>query len=569
MATTSAAAWVIRVRLVTGLVLLTYVTTHLLNHALGLLSLAAMEAGRTWFLMAWRTAPGTVALYGSVLTHVALAWWSLYRRRTLRMPRWEAAQLLLGLAVPPLLAAHVAGTRLGHEWFGVTDSYTRTVLAIWHLGPHLGARQVLVLVIAWVHGAIGVHFWLRLRPWYRTASPALLAGAVLVPVLALLGFARAGLEVDALAARPGFVEAVLRETGTTPERSAVVRLAVPLLVGVHGLGVAGALGLRGLRRRRERRAGVIRLTYPGGREVRVPRGFTVLEASRFAGIPHASVCGGRGRCSTCRVRVADGAVLPPPSPAEIQVLRRVGAPPNVRLACQLRPTGPLGVTPVLPARVGPEASFTGAGHGRGEERDVVVLFADLRGFTRLAERKLPYDVVFFLNRYFEAVASTIERAEGVANQFTGDGVMALFGVDGSLERASGQALVAARGMVASLARLSEQLVEELDEPLRMGIGIHAGPAVVGEMGYGATTYLTAVGDTVHVSSRLEALTKEYGCELVVSDRLAALAGLDTRAYARHELTLRNRSEPLGVWVIPEVATLPSPVGRRASGAATT
>jgi adenylate cyclase len=552
----SAAAWVTRVRLTTGLILFTYVTTHLLNHALGLVSLIAMEIGREWFLRLWRTPVGTVALYGSVVTHVALAWWSLYRRRTLSMPRWEALQLVLGLLVPPLLAAHVVGTRLAHEWFGVTDSYTRTVLVLWHLGPHSGTRQVVVLAIAWLHGTIGIHFWLRLRPWYRTASPGLLAGAMLVPVLALLGFVRAGNEVAALASQPGFVESVLRETGTNPARSAALRLVVPLVVGVHGLGVAGALALRGVRRRRERRAGAIRLTYPGGREVVVPRGFSVLEASRFAGIPHASVCGGRGRCSTCRIRIADGAALPAPSADEALVLRRVGAPPNVRLACQLRPLGPLVVTPVLPARVGPEASFARSGPGRGEERDVVVLFADLRGFTRLAERKLPYDVVFFLNRYFEAVASTIERADGVANQFTGDGVMALFGVDGGPEHGSRQALAAARGMVASLARLSDQLAEELDEPLRMGIGIHAGSAVVGEMGYGTTTYLTAVGDTVHVASRLEALTKEYACELVVSDRIVTLAGLDTAAYARYELTLRNRTEPLAIWVIPEVATLP-------------
>jgi adenylate cyclase len=92
----------------------------------------------------------------------------------------------------------------------------------------------------------------------------------------------------------------------------------------------------------------------------------------------------------------------------------------------------------------------------------------------------------------------------------------------------------------------------------MGIGIHAGPAVVGEMGYGRTTFLTAVGDTVHVASRLEALTKEYECELVISDRLARLAGLDTSAFARHELTLRNRTEPLAIWVVPEAARLGAP-----------
>jgi adenylate cyclase len=552
----AAVTWIVRTRLVTGLVLLTYLTTHLLNHALGLVSLAAMDAGREAFLLLWRNPLGTLLLYASLVTHVCLAFWSLYRRRTLMMPRWEAAQLSLGLLVPPLLAAHIVGNRVAHAWFGVDDTYARLVLLMWHLQPFIGWKQVAVLLVAWVHGTIGLHFWLRLRPSYRRAFPLALAAAILVPTLALLGIARAGREATYLATtQPGWAQAVLRASGTTPERSAALKPVEQWIVGVF-LGLLGATLLaRGARRLRERSGGLVRITYPGGREVIVPPGYTVLEASRFAGIPHASVCGGRGRCSTCRVRVAGGAPLPAPTADEARVLRRVAAPPNVRLACQLRPRGPVAVTPVLPAHAPPSAAAAQGAHARGEEREVVVLFADLRGFTRLAERKLPYDVVFFLNRYFEAVGTAIERAEGIPNQFTGDGVMALFGVQDDSRRAARQALVAAGEMIQGLARLGEQLAEELDGELRMGIGIHAGPAVVGEMGYGRTTYLTAVGDTVHVASRLEALTKEYQCELVISDRLAQLAGLDTAPFARHELTLRNRTEPLALWVIPEVAAL--------------
>src|SRR6185369_1431468 len=107
-----------RVRLVTGLVLFAYVTTHLANHALGLVSLAAMDSGRVWFLLLWRNPVGTAALYGSMLVHFGLALWALYLRRSLRMPVLEGLQLALGLSILPLLSIHVVGTRLGSEWFG-------------------------------------------------------------------------------------------------------------------------------------------------------------------------------------------------------------------------------------------------------------------------------------------------------------------------------------------------------------------------------------------------------------------------------------------------------------------
>src|SRR5262249_40592931 len=153
-----------------------------------------------------------------------------------------------------------------------------------------------------------------------------------------------------------------------------------------------------------RRRSTIKVSYPDEQHAQVPLGWTVLEASRAAGIPHASVCGGRGRCSTCRIRVAgDPAALPAPSPQEQRVLQRIGAPPAVRLACQLRPVRDLAVTPLVDAAAGVSVALARVGSRSGEEREIAVLFADLRGFTRLAEHKLPYDVVFFLNRYFGAV----------------------------------------------------------------------------------------------------------------------------------------------------------------------
>ena len=541
-----------RLRLGSGLVMLAYLATHFANHALGLMSLDRMEEGREWFLLLWRNPLATAALYGALGIHVLLAFWALYRRNHLKMPVWEAAQLALGLAIPPLLVSHIVGTRMAHTLYAVTDSYARTLLALWVANPVGGARQALVLVIAWTHGCIGIHFWLRLRPWYERAAPTLYAVALLLPALALLGFATAGREVAVLALTPGWADSV---AGTSAAERATLASISNTLLWSYVTALAAVLVARRARLYLQRTA-KFRVAYAGGREVTAPVGMTVLEVSRLGGVPHASVCGGRGRCSTCRVRVERGLeTLPAARPDEQRVLERVGAPPGVRLACQLRPTRDVAVAPLLPATAGPaHAAPRGDARG-GREQEIAVLFADLRGFTGMAEHKLPYDVVFVLNRYCEVVGGAITRAGGVPNQFSGDGVMALFGVDRGAEEGCRRALAAARAMVAGIDMLNAELAVELPAPLRIGIGIHTGTAIVGRMGYGDSAQLTAIGDTVNVAARLEQLTKEYACALVMSEEVAARAGLDVSAFPRHELTVRNRAGVLAVRVVEDLRAL--------------
>ena len=133
--------------------------------------------------------------------------------------------------------------------------------------------------------------------------------------------------------------------------------------------------------------------------------------------------------------------------------------------------------------------------------------------------------------------------------------MALFGVDADPADGCRRALAGAQAMVRSVDALSAAMADELDEPLRIGIGIHTGPAVVGRMGYSATVYLTAVGDTVHVASRLQDLTKEYQAQVVVSEAVGERARVDLSMFPRHEISVRNRREPLAIRVIADVAAL--------------
>jgi adenylate cyclase len=557
-----------RIRLATGMILFAFILTHFLNHALGLISLAAMEAGRGLCLGLWRGLVGTVVLYVALFTHLGLAFWSIYRRRSLRMPAWEATQLIVGLLIPPLLAIHIIGTRLAHELYGTADTYTYELLVIWVFQPWSGIQQATVLVIAWLHGCIGLHFWLRLRSWYARALPYAYAGALLVPVLGLLGFVAGGREVERLATDPAWLEEAGLRIGFPDEAGLAVLYAIErwFLIGFAAL-LFGTLAARGMRRWLIRRR-AITIAYPGGQRVEVQAGTTILEASRAAGIPHASVCGGRGRCSTCRVRISDGLEqLAPAGDQERKVLERVGAPPNVRLACQTRPRGDIAVVPILPPTATARDAQPRPGYLQGHEEEIAVLFADLRAFTQLAEHKLPYDLVFLLNRYFRAMGTAVEASGGQLDKFIGDGVMALFGVGGRPSEGCRRALAAARAMSESLSTLNESLSHDISEPLRIGIGIHAGPAIVGEMGHGRATSITAVGDTVNTASRLEALTKEYGCQLVFSETVAAHAGLDVAQLERHDIAIRGRVEPLAIHVVADARDLPAELagGRRSGG----
>ncbi len=547
-----------RVRLATGLVLFAYVATHFANHALGLVSLDTMEAGLGWFGLLWGNPVGQILLYASLLVHLGLAFWSLFQRRSLRMTAWVAGQLVLGLMVPPLLLIHVLGTRVANLVFGTEPGYTYVILAIWVADPWQAVRQTATLAVAWAHGCIGLHFWLRLRPWYPQARPYLSAAALLIPLLGLLGFTQAGREVARLVAEPGAFEAVVAGLGFPPPEGVAwlyrlewIGLLVLALLLVATL--AGRWLRDWLRRHR-----AITISYPGGRRIDVHPGTTILDASRLAGIPHASVCGGRGRCSTCRVEVVEGFDrLPPASPEERRVLEWVGAAAIVRLACQTRPSSRVAVVPLLPPTASPRDAHRRPGHLQGHEEEIAILFADLRAFTRMAEHKLPYDVVFLLNRYFRAMGTAVESAGGHLDKFIGDGVMALFGVGGRTEDGCRRALLAARAMSENLDEMNRVLARELVEPLRIGIGINVGSAIVGEMGYGRATSITAIGDVVNTASRLEALTKDFACQLILAEEVALRAGLSVAAFERHEVAIRGRADPLTVRVIPDARDLPA------------
>ena len=533
--------------------LFTYVSTHLANHAVGLASLAAAESVRLGFTAFWRSPPATVLFYTALGVHITLAFAALYERRALRMPPMELVRIVLGFCIPFLLAGHFAATRLAYELFGQDDRYARVVWAMWS-NEDRGLSQLALMIAAWVHGCIGIHFVLRHRAGYQRRFHLVFAGAVLLPVLAALGFTAMARELSLQALDPAWHAAQIAAGNVidAAHRTVVGRAADGIAI-FFACALGGMLLARAVRSWKENRPELsIELTYPGGEVIRVPRGWSVLEASRAHGIAHLALCGGRARCSTCRVHVTGNpAHCPPPLRIEQRTLERISAPPGVRLACQLRPTGDIGVTPLLaPASAdAPHTQF-------GVEREVVVLFVDLRRWTSLSEQQLPHDLAYLLDRYFAAVGDAVREAGGIPNQFIGDSVMAIFGMDNDSESACRQALAAARGIETRMETTNESMRRDFGHSMEFGMGIHAGRAAVGEVGYQDTRTFTAVGDAVNTASRLQELCKDYGVRLVISDRVAQGAGLDTSVLAAHMLAIRGRSSELCIYAIPSPGTLP-------------
>lgn len=541
-----------RLRIGSGLVLFIYVFSHFLNHMLGLWSLELMEAVGQYFRSFWRFPPMSVILYGALLMHVVLALLQLYKKRSLSMSAREWLQIILGLAIPLLMVLHLLGTRMANAFYGLNDNYAYVVMATFVQSPASGIVNAIGLLVVWVHGCIGLHGWLRLKPWFTGNWPALtLVVAASVPVLALNGFVAAGREVTLLAQDGEWLGEFFANLNLTNNNlgQIVGELASIYRYGFVAL-VVVIVALRIVRQLSTARNNRVEIDYVDGPTVHHPDGSSLLDISRFHNVPHASVCGGRGRCSTCRVRLLSTERQQiPPDAGEQAVLRRVDANDDVRLACQFVPRGKIRVVRLLPADATMQDLGKLTNQSHGVEQVVAIVFADIRGFTAQSETRLPFDVVYLVNQFARAMGQAIEDSGGKVDKFLGDGLMAIFGIDTSPKDGCIAALTAARKMQQALDELNSKLAHDLSEPLRIGIGIHAGPVVLGNMGYGASRGLTAIGDTVNTASRLEAATKEQGVSLCISADVANFAKVEAEPSTSREIVLRGKKHALPAYAL--------------------
>ena len=254
--------------------------------------------------------------------------------------------------------------------------------------------------------------------------------------------------------------------------------------------------------------------------------------------------------------IGDCSALPEPSPREAFVLNRVGAAdPSIRLACQLRPETDLSFFQLFMPQTTSANAHASQPQRIGQERYLVSMFVDMRGSTRLAEKQLPFDTVFIVNRFLGAVSQAVIECGGQPNQFVGDGELALFGLRSSPQAACRQALRAAAMISANVDELNQLLSHDLREPIRFGIGIHGGEVIIGDIGYRDHMVFTALGDAVNVAARLQDMTKSLACEVILSEEVRLGAGLSADALPQQEVAIRGRSEPMIVRSVAGAKTL--------------
>jgi adenylate cyclase len=544
-----AALIVRRSRTISGCILFFYVFTHLLNHSLGLISLDTMEQGRAIFLRFWRHDVLFYVLYGALSIHFLLGVYALARRRSFRMSRKEWIRNSCAVLIPFFLASHLSITLWGSRFLGLNDSYAFMIISTYIFDPFGYIILGLMLMLVWTHGSIGIIGLIEFREFYSKRR-GLFQGLILgLPLIAYGGYIRASIELsEASQSNPITILELISNSNFTAEiGEKIVSLSDLLQFLVYPILLSLFVAFYFIRNLLEKRFNSIQVQYTDGTNINVSRGSSLLEASHKAGRYHESVCGGRGRCTTCRVRVTSSlGELPKPNKIEQSVINRLNFDQSLRLACQLRPETDIEINPLIKLVNHDKQNlrFSNQENLSGIEKETVIMFCDLRGFTRLSDGKMPFDVVFILNKYFKLVTDAVEENKGRIDKFIGDGVMAIFDKDTTISKNCKNALQGAAMITTYLNELNDELSTDDIEPLRLGIGIHSGNAIIGKMGYGEASTDTAIGDTVNVASRLEQLTKDYSCQLMFSSIVAENAELDKTKLNSVKTKIRGKKDYL-------------------------
>jgi adenylate cyclase len=284
---------------------------------------------------------------------------------------------------------------------------------------------------------------------------------------------------------------------------------------------------------------------PDRKTIEAGDGETLLQAALRAKIPHTNVCGGFARCSTCWVSVIEGQEhCSPRTPEEQAIADMLHFPATVRLACQTVPRGTVKVRRLLEELEdidfdtlfieGTEACAI------GEEKDILILFSDIQGFTPFAENLLPYDVIYCLNLHFRQMGEIVASHGGRIDNYMGDGFMALFEAEAP-EAGALQAVRAGLAMLKKVEELGPYLEELYHHSFKIRLGLHYGKVVAGNLGHPGHKKKTVVGDAVNLASRIETANKKAGTSFLISEDTYALVKDQVQVGKRAHVTLPGKT----------------------------
>ncbi len=327
-----------KLRIASGLMLFAFVLGHLLTLAFGMLSIEAMDAASDVFMGAWANPIGGPLLMLSFIVHGLLGIWTLFWRNTLLMNWQDGAQALLGLAIVPMLLPHIMGVVVGPQMTGEHANFKWVFAVYWIFAPQLGIQQVLALIVIWIHGCYGLFLWMQVQNWWGRFGSFTYPLVVIVPVASLLGFVEGGKILLANADNQEYMAPVRQTAAAYDQVGALLWQIHDQILLWYGALILVVLAARAIRVRR--RLAKVSVTYVDGPTIERKAGLSLLEIGQTRDVAHAALCGGRGRCGSCAVRVLEGTeTLSDIGSQEGQTLARRSAEPDVRLACQAMPTG--------------------------------------------------------------------------------------------------------------------------------------------------------------------------------------------------------------------------------------
>ncbi len=562
---------IVNLRIFTGIVLFVYVFMHLLNHSFNLVSIETAEYIRKeFFRIIWQSSVGLFLLYFSLIVHLILGFYSVILKKNFKLKIKDWLQIILPILALLMLIQHIAASIVITKLYPGDENYPLVFAAILATPDEIFLTTILftlMTIFIWFHGVIGIKSYLKHKAEHNKKFKLYLKFENffnlfywIFPILSILGFL-AGLKemyfiayVNSLEKIQNYFISVLTKYIPQEAFPTVIQIK-PFVMNYYPIFVLSLILLVIINIIRAKYFGSIEIIYPGKKSVFISKGTTILEASRIGKIPHQSVCGGRGRCTTCRIKISSyEGYLNKPNAYEIKAIKRAGLDNKIRLACQLRPTNTLSVIPLLSPSYSSENLRTFSSIS-GKEQETVILFVDLREFTKLSEKKLPYDVVYILNKYYEVCGKIIENNGGRLDKFIGDGIMAIFDLNENIIINSKNSILAASKISSSMKKLNLEIKYEFSQTIKFGIGIHAGNTIMGMMGYGKNISETVVGDNVNIASRLEGLSKKFKCELVISRYVAERAKINTTNSILKEVNIKGRKNKLEIFTFKNASEL--------------